>query len=387
MIDCNIDGFRRKFEEKTGSLFKSLSVELTRDCNFQCRHCFCTNLQVHARELSFDDWVRIFEQYAEENGLFLAITGGEPLLRKDFVEIWEYLKKRGFVITLFSNASLIDEKFADFFHRWSPREISVTLYGASEQTYEKVTGCRNMFNRVMNALELLRKRGVPLEVKGVFSRLNIDDFQEVRRIALEYCDLFRWDVGLLGAYSASGNLPREIRLSPEEYAEIEAGEPVRFSQTKKSFQQWIPPEQAPKRKGAFSCNVRSGRSIHIDSGGKMHPCVPFEHAGYDLTRGTLREGWNMAIPGFIESYPCKPGPCQTCAVAELCGPCAAFALLEGCSLTGPVRYKCDLVIARARKCNAEKVINYLKNNSIMEEHYGIGGKKGMDKACDRENKP
>lgn len=367
MIDCNIDDFRKKFQEKTGSVLKSLSVEITRDCNFRCRHCFCTNLNIHPDELSFDEWVRIFEEYAEEDGLFLTITGGEPLLRKDFKKIWEYLKKRGFVITLFTNASLIDEEFADYFSRWSPREISVTLYGASDQTYERVTGCRNMYSRVMEALEMLRKGGIPLEVKGVFSRLNVDDFQQVRKIALEYCDLFRWDVGLMGAFSTSGNKPMDIRLSPEEYAELEVEEPVRFSQMIEIFQQWNPPEQAPKRIGAFSCNVRSGGSMHIDSGGKMYPCIPFEYAGYDLTKGTFREGWNEAIPKFIATYPCNPGPCQTCAVVELCGPCAAFALLEGCSSTGPVPYKCDLVTARARKCNAEKVIKYMKMHTTMEE--------------------
>ena len=388
MIDCKINDFSRKLQGKTGSLLKSLSVELTRKCNFHCRHCFCTNQPSIPEELSFDEWVKIFEQYAKDDGLFITLTGGEALLYKDFVKLWEYLKKRGFILTLFSNASLIDAEFADFFLRWSPLQISVTLYGASNETYERATGCPNMFSRVIEALELLRKRGISLEVKGVFSRLNVDDFEAVRKIALEYCDLFRWDMALMGAFATSENQPKAIRLSPEEYVEVEATEPVRFFHMKKLFQQWNPPDFARKREGAFACNVRSGISMHIDSSGKMHPCVSFEYDGYDLTKGTLREGWHKAIPKFIETFPCQPGPCQNCAVADLCGPCAAFALLEGCSVTGSVPYKCELVKARAVKYGAEKVINYLKlHDNFKEENYGSSSEKeGMDNTNRRENR-
>ena len=371
MIDCKINDFSRKLQGKTGSLLKTLSVELTRKCNFRCMHCFCANQSFSSEELSFDEWVVVLEQYAKDDGLFLTITGGECLLRKDFVRLWEYLKKRGFILTLFSNASLIDAELADFFLQWTPLQISVTLYGASDETYEKVTGCRNMFSRVMEALELLRKRGIALEVKGVFSRLNSDDFEEVRKIALEYCDLFRWDMALMGAFATSENQPKAIRLSPKEYVEIEATEPIRFFHMKKLFQQWNPPDFARKREGAFTCNVRSGISMHIDPTGKMHPCAPFEYEGYDLKKGTLREGWHEAIPKFIDTYPCQPGACQSCDLVDLCGPCAAFALLEGCSVTGPVPYKCELVKARAEKYCAEKVINYMKlHDKFKEENYG-----------------
>lgn len=376
MIDCKINDFSRKLQGKTGYLLKSLSVELTRKCNFHCSHCFCTNQPASPEELSFDEWVAIFEQYAKDDGLLLTITGGEPLFRKDFLKIWEYLKKRGFVLTLFSNASFIDEEFADFFAQWTPLLVSVTLYGASDKTYEKVTGCRNMFGRVLQALELLRKRGIALEVKGVFSRLNADDFEEVRKIALQYCDIFRWDMALMGAFSTSENRPKAIRLSPEKYVEMEAVDPVRFSHVKKLFREWRPPKFAPMRKGAFACNLRSGVCMHINSSGKMSPCVAFEYDGYDLTNGNLSEGWHEVMPNFIETYPCQPGLCQSCAVADLCGPCAAFALLEGCSVTGPVSYKCELVKARAEKCSAGRVISYIQSHDkFREKNYGSSREK------------
>ena len=376
MIDCKINDFSRKFKGNTGLPLKSLSVEFTRKCNFSCRHCYCTNQHSIPQELSFSEWVDIFEQYAKEDGLFITITGGEPLLYKDFARLWQYLKKRGFILTLFSNASLIDKDFVDFFCRWTPLQVSVTLYGASNETYERATGCPNMFSRVMESLESLRKKGIPLEVKGVFSKFNADDFEDVRKIALEYCDLFRWDMALMGAFATSENDPKAIRLSPAEYVEMEAKEPVRFLHMKKVFQQWVPPGLTPNRKGAFACNVRAGGSFYIDSSGKMHPCIPFECYGYDLMKGTLREGWHEEMPKFIETFPCHPGACQSCALVELCGPCAAFALLEGCSVSGPVPYKCELVKARAEKYSAERVIRFINSqDKYKEENHGSRVKK------------
>lgn len=362
MLDCKIKDFSKRIQTKTGRPLKDLSVELTRRCNFACKHCYCTSPTSQAvipPELSYDNWLDIFEQYAAEEGLFVTITGGEPLLRKDFKKFWVYLKKRGFLITLFTNGSLIDHEMADFFAQWTPLQISITLYGASDQTYENITGHKNMFGRVSETLAMLKERGIPLEVKGVFSRLNGGDFQSVKTIALKYCDLFRWDMALMGALPTTGNVPRQIRFTPEEYIQFEAAEPVRKRHMETLFKKWKAPEVARKKKGAFGCNVGSGGSVHINSHGIMHPCIPLESAGYNVMQGSLREGWYEAIPELVDTFPCQPGICQECAAAELCGPCVAFAVLEGCSVTGPVPFKCALVRARAEKYGTKEVLSFI----------------------------
>lgn len=336
----------------------AVSIELTRRCSLQCRHCFCVlphSHQYRKKELALADWDRILGECADEGALFLTITGGEPLLHPEFKEIWKIAKKRGFLVTLFSNGTLIDAGMADFLAEWTPYEVSISLYGASEETYQRVTGTEGMFQRVVDAFDRLAARGVKLEVKGVFSRINKADFESVRAIALRYCDRFRWDGALMGAFAGCVNTPQEIRLSAEELIELEKDDAELFQELKCGVQDWMP--SVGFKDSAFRCGVGRG-SAHIDAYGGMHPCLPLERLQYDLTTGSVADGWCNGIPALLENMPWKPGPCQTCDAASLCYSCTAFALLEGCSPTGPVPFRCALGSGRAKEFN---LLDSIKN--------------------------
>ena len=351
MLLCKIKDFSKKHEHPDVRSLTGLSVELTRRCNFKCPHCFLANpIQPLPpdSEWTSEEWVTLFDQYVDEGGLFLTVTGGEPLLRNDFQQLWVSMKKRGFLISLFTNGSLVDDDIVSFLSQWTPLEVSITLYGASEETYRKVTGRTGMFERVMHALEMVSKAGIPLEVKGVFSRLNIGEYSRIKMIAETYCDLFRWDVDLVGSFSSSSNTPQDIRLSPEECAELEAAEPIRNQELKNRFDIWNPPEADHASARVFHCGI-GFNSAYIDSGGGLRPCLPLESVSYDLKSGTLKDGWHRAIPEMLRDFSHQPGPCQSCDGVELCGQCVAFAMLENCSATGPVPFKCRLAKERARK--------------------------------------
>ena len=350
MLVCKIQEFSKKLEHGKTRPLTGVSVEFTSKCNFRCEHCFLANPLDNEHEndaLSYNEWIRIFDQYVDEGGLFITVTGGEPLLRPDFKKLWVAMKKRGLVVSLFTNGSLVDEEMVTFLSEWTPYEVSISLYGASNSTYQKVTGKEKMFDRVIHTLNMFQSAGIPLEVKGVFSRINIDDFYQVKAIGERYCDLFRWDVDLIGSFSYSGNTPQDIRLSPKECAAIEAAEPIRNKELSNTFDNWTPPEQSYPRSGAFTCGV-GFQTAYVDSGGGMRPCLPLENLSYDLKNGTIKDGWHRAIPEMLINFPHQPGPCQSCEAIEICGQCVAFALLEGCSATGNVPFKCELAHERAK---------------------------------------
>lgn len=344
---CSIKDFARRMRKPDTRQLGGISIELTRRCNFACKHCFCANPSFAGKiknELGYKDWAKISDQIADEGVLFLTITGGEPLLSADFKKEWIELKKKGFLLTLFTNGSLVNKDMVDFLSEWTPLEVSITLYGASEETYQKVTGCKGMFKKVIDALDMLSNSGIPLEVKGVFSHLNIHDFKAVNEISQKYCELFRWDVQLIGAFSNVSNNPQKIRLSPKEIMELENHEPIRKRGTQNLINSWSP-SKINKGNYAFGCNVGNG-SAHIDTYGFMHPCLPLESLKYDLTKGSVKEGWEIAIPEMLKNFPFEPGSCQTCEAIEICGHCVAFALLEACPAGGPVPFKCELTKAK-----------------------------------------
>ena len=92
------------------------SLELTFRCNLRCAHCYaaCGHEGIPQQaELSYAEILNIIDQIAEAGCLWLLLTGGEPLIRPDFVDIYAYAKRKGFLITLFTNATLITPEIVD----------------------------------------------------------------------------------------------------------------------------------------------------------------------------------------------------------------------------------------------------------------------------------
>jgi uncharacterized radical SAM superfamily Fe-S cluster-containing enzyme len=122
----------------------SVSIEITRRCPLECLHCYnnlpMADQEARSRELTKEEHFRLLDDLAEMGCLWLLYTGGEIFARKDFLEIYAYAKQKGFLITLFTNGTLITEKVADYLQQWPPFANEITLYGRTMETYEALTG-------------------------------------------------------------------------------------------------------------------------------------------------------------------------------------------------------------------------------------------------------
>ena len=127
--------------------------EITHRCNLKCSHCYI-DPNANKKELNTDEVYSILDKLADAGCLWLLFTGGEPFMRKDFLEIYTYAKKKGFIITIFTNGTLIDEKAVIHLKRYRPFSIEITLYGATKQTYEKITGVPGSFNNCLKGIRL-----------------------------------------------------------------------------------------------------------------------------------------------------------------------------------------------------------------------------------------
>lgn len=325
----------------------SLTAELTHRCNFYCRHCYCrlpATLAPPRAELSTAQWERILGESADMGVLFALFTGGEALLRNDFRQIWKIAKQLGLLLELFSNASLIDAETADFLAEWTPQQVSVTLYGASEAVYRRVSGCEGMHARVLQGLELLVEHGVKVELKSLVTRENVHELPALRAQSARYQQLFRWDAQLTGAYPQGGAQPFDVRLTPAEIVELERNDPARWGEWQHLAAHWQP--APPQRESPFYCRVGQ-RQFHVDPYGGLHPCLTLETVSVDLLQLSLREAW-AAIPelcaGVAEP---QPGPCQSCGLPALCELCPASAQLAGGRPGMPLPWHCELARLRA----------------------------------------
>jgi len=119
------------------------SVELTHRCNLRCVHCYLGDqkeIRRHRRdELSTDAVKTLLDELAAAGTLNLTFTGGDPMVRKDFCTLYEYAVRKGFLITVFCDGALITPAVREVFARYRPRKVEVSVYGATRETYERIT--------------------------------------------------------------------------------------------------------------------------------------------------------------------------------------------------------------------------------------------------------
>lgn len=330
------------------------SFELTFRCNLRCVHCYC-NLPLNdqdaiEKELTSEEVFHIFDQVAEAGCLWLLLTGGEPLARKDFLEIYTYAKKKGFLITLFTNGTLITPKIADYLAEWLPFIVEITLYGVTKETHEKVTGIPGSFKRCQRGIELLLERKIPLGLKTMVMTINRNEFSNIKEYAEGLGVKFRFDP-ILNPKLDGSKIPCNFRLSPEEVVKLDLADEKRVKEWREFCEKFIGPFQADN---LFNCGAGVS-TFHIDPYGQMSSCEMIRFQNYDLRRGSFEEGWHHAIPEFLALKPTSDYPCGKCELISLCGQCPGWAYLENGNPETPVEYLCQIAHLRAEAFNTKKL--------------------------------
>lgn len=323
------------------------SFELTFRCNLHCAHCYCNlppnDQNAIEKELTTKEVFNILDQTAEAGCLWLLITGGEPLLREDFLEIYAYAKTKGFIITLFTNGTLITPEIANYLKEWPPVKVEITLYGVTSGTHEKVTGIPDSYKRSQRGIDLLLERGIPLGLKTIAMTLNKDEIWQIGEYAEELGAEFRFDP-ILNPRLDGSKTPCDFRLSPEEVVKLDLADEAKSEGWREFCKKFVGPSQSDN---LFVCGA--GVSMfHIDPYGRISACEMVRFQNYDLSRGSFEEGWYQAIPEFLTLKPKGNYPCGKCDLISLCGQCPGWAWLENANIEGPVEYLCQIAHLRAK---------------------------------------
>ena len=163
--------------------------ELTARCNFNCNMCYVhlneQQIKHIGSELSNEQWLEIARQARDAGMLYLTLTGGEVFARPGFRELYEQLSRMGFLIQILSNGYLIDEGVMEWLGEIQPYTLRFTLYGASNETYARVCGVKDGFDRVSRAVDLVNKAGIPFFMVSTVVKENLEDLEAMYRFAAE----------------------------------------------------------------------------------------------------------------------------------------------------------------------------------------------------------
>lgn len=155
------------------------TFELTSRCTLDCKMCYihskARDKEVIKKEKPTKWWLDLAEK-AQKNGmLLLLLTGGEPMLREDFDGIYLACKKMGLLVTINTNATLIDEEKIKLFKENPPQRVNITLYGTSRETYGNLCGVPEAFDTVIRAIRALKEAGINVKINYTVTPYNKDD--------------------------------------------------------------------------------------------------------------------------------------------------------------------------------------------------------------------
>ena len=328
------------------------AIEVTRRCTLECVHCY-NNLPIadheaRAGELTCDEHRRILDEIVASGCLWLLYTGGEIFARPDFLDIYTYAKKKGLLITLFTNATLITPRIADYLAEWRPFSIEITLYGRTQETYEHVTGVKGSYERCMQGIRMLKERGLSIKLKTMAITLNKHELWDMKRFAEEELEVeFKFDAMINPRIDPSPK-PLAVRLTPEEVVALELKDPKRMVEWKSFCARFnglqISPEHSDElyQCGAGVC------SFAVDPYGVMSVCVLSRKDTYDLRKGSFREGWEHFLAEVRQKKSRKQTKCLSCEVKAMCGMCPANGELENQDPEEPIDFMCQVAHLRAR---------------------------------------
>ncbi len=152
-------------------------IDITGRCNFRCVHCYHTFERYSADEISLEDFEILFEKLYKMGVFVITISGGEPFLRKDLLEILKLGKKYGFVFQILTNGYLIDEEMIKELIDNNVSKVSFSYYG-SDESHKIITGNSHSRKRLMKVIDLCIKYHMPYELKFILLQSNINDFDE-----------------------------------------------------------------------------------------------------------------------------------------------------------------------------------------------------------------
>jgi radical SAM protein with 4Fe4S-binding SPASM domain len=288
----------------------------------------------------------------------VRFTGGEPLLRPDFEELYLCARRLGMKVLLFTNACLITPHLADLFARIPPLEqIEITVYGMCRESYEAVTRTPGSFIQFRRGVNLLLERSVPFIVKSALLPPNRHEMN-----ALEsWARTIPWMTGP-PVYSMLFELRnrrddtdknrfiKSLRPSPQEVLSVLTRDEPAY---RREMTEFAAKFMGPSGDKIFACGA--GHGMSIDAYGRAQPCMGIRAP--EMTCAVAGAGSHRSLREALDSFarlsqlhatnPDYLRRCAVCILKGLCEQCPAKSWAEHGTFDTPVEYLCEVAHAQA----------------------------------------
>lgn len=328
------------------------TFELTSRCNFSCKMCYVHGMedmeQLERQELTTQEWLDIAAQAKEAGMLFLLLTGGEAMLRRDFIELYERLCDMGFRMVINSNGSMLTDEIVKCFEKRPPARINISVYGAGDETYQALCGVP-AYERVEQAVKRLRGMGISVRVTMMLTTYNCKDMEQVHRFAQEQDTLCAMSSYLFPPIRVDGQSCGENpgRMEAKEAGAYLVRREQLLTQEEKFLAKanWAvsarePQCHQPAEGSPMGC-LAGRASFWITWDGEMRPCGLFDRIEMNVREMGFQKAWEEIHRQTTQVR--LPVECSGCPDRELCHICAAMCLAETGQFDQKPEYVCQMV--------------------------------------------
>lgn len=331
-------------------------LDLTYRCNNHCRHCWTWQPDTTAiknKELKLEDLLRIVDEARQMGCNQWSLSGGEPILRPDFPEIFDFLTRKCVYYSLNTNGFFITPAIAKLMARKGKKMI--VLYGADRKIHDKITGNPGSFEGFLRGCSYLKEAGAGFMVQIMPMRDNYHQLDDMFRLAEKLSPHHR--IGASWLYLSANrkqNLNQEIirqRLTAHEVVKIDPAPPHSFDSENSMAITSIDELDRTKRKLLFKSCIMERNEFHVDPYGKMSFC-PFikePSSRFDLNNWPFQKVWDKLLPQKASQLVGNKeyrDNCASCQWSTVCHWCPAFAYLEEGRFSAPIKYLCEIAKER-----------------------------------------
>lgn len=260
----------------------SMQWDLTWRCDHKCVHCYLTERR--QEELSYEEGLKALDQMAEAGVMMLLISGGDPFLRPDALALLQAARARAFDLKINTHGNFIDEKLADELAKLKPSRISISIYSEYAHEHDAVTLIQGSHSKSIAALERLKARGVPINIKTPVMSQNATGWAGVEQLAQTLGATWELDGNIIPDDQSDFGLCK-IGVDPTErvLATLKAMAPHRH--------QAMPFDQLPSTPSSARTCSAGTVSGYLSPDGRVSPCINWREWMGSLRQQSFRDIW------------------------------------------------------------------------------------------------
>ena len=249
------------------------TLELTRRCPLRCAHCYLGDqteqMRRRGEELDTAAVKAAVSEWAAAGCLYVTLTGGDPMMREDFAEIYRHIRESGMVATVFCTGVRVTEAIAELFRELPPRKVEISLYGATAATHDAATGVTGAHARAWEGIRRLQAAGVRLVLKTLLMKSNRRELAVMERQAEAIGAGFRFDAALFPCMEGGSRAPLALRVPPEDAVAADMATPERRAMWRDKIGQMA---ARPDDERLYPCSAGLTQ-FHADPFGGLSPCL------------------------------------------------------------------------------------------------------------------